>query len=183
MKIYTRGGDKGQTNLLGGKRVGKDDPRVDTYGTVDELNAVLGLARAAGLDAALDAKVARIQHELFAIGSRLATPSEVEAPHLPRIRQEWIDALEAEIDEATAELPPLRQFVLPAGAPAAAALHLARTVCRRAERAIVKLARDEEVAPEAIAYVNRLSDWLFTMARAANHRAGAPEVFWAPPRG
>ncbi len=182
MKIYTRGGDEGQTDLLGGKRVGKDDPRVDTYGTVDELNALLGLARASGLGASLDLKVARIQHQLFAIGSRLATPSEVAAPHLPLIREEWIGALEAEIDEATAELPPLRQFVLPAGAPGAAALHLARTVCRRAERAIVKLARDEEVAPEALAYVNRLSDWLFTMARAANLEAGAAEVFWAPPQ-
>jgi cob(I)alamin adenosyltransferase len=182
MKIYTRRGDRGETDRLGGARRGKDDPRIDSYGTLDELNAVLGLARTAGLDPVLLEQTGCVQQELFTVCSRLATPPGVAAPHIPSIEQEWIDRLEREIDEATAQLPPQTHFVLAGGTPAASWLHLARTVCRRAERSIVALSRAEEVDPLALAYANRLSDWLFVMARAANHRAGAPETAWVPKR-
>jgi cob(I)alamin adenosyltransferase len=184
MKIYTRGGDQGDTSLFGGQRVGKDELRVSCYGNIDELNAVLGLARAHGLESDLNARVARVQEELFTIGSRLATPDAAANPKIPRVRQEWIDALEREIDAVDAEVAPLKHFILPGGAMPAAWLHLARTICRRAERSIVALVhRGDPVDERVVVYVNRLSDWLFMMARAANHRAGVAEPIWSAPRG
>jgi cob(I)alamin adenosyltransferase len=179
MRIYTRQGDDGQTGLIGGARVSKDDPRVDAYGCVDELGAALGVARAAGPDPELDAGLARVQGELFSLGASLAAPAP--DARVPRVQRAWVDALEHEIDRADTELTPLRHFVLPGGCPAAAALHLARAVCRRAERAIVALSRREAVDPLALAFVNRLSDWLFTMARLANHRANVSEREWTKP--
>jgi cob(I)alamin adenosyltransferase len=181
VKIYTKGGDSGQTGLFGGSRVGKDDLRVAAYGDVDELNAVLGLARAEGLPADLATKVVRVQAELFTLGAELATPNAAEDPRVPRLRKEWIDALEREIDVVEAEVAPLRSFILPGGALSAAWLHLARTVCRRAERSAVSLAKREDTGPLAIVYLNRLSDWLFMMARVANHRAKVDEPLWSPP--
>lgn len=181
MKIYTKGGDSGQTGLFGGRRVGKDDPRVAAYGDVDELNAVLGLARAQGLEADLAVRVTRVQAELFTLGAELATPNAAENPMVPKVRKEWIDALEREIDGVEAEVTPLRSFILPGGALSAGWLHLARTVCRRAERSAVVLATKEDTGPLAIVYLNRLSDWLFMMARSANHRAKVDEPLWNPP--
>ncbi|HEY3449082.1 MAG TPA: cob(I)yrinic acid a,c-diamide adenosyltransferase [Myxococcales bacterium] len=181
MGIYTKTGDAGQTGLLSGKRVDKDDVRVAAYGELDELNAVLGLARSLGLDASISVSVGRVQEELFTLGSQLAAAEKADNPALPRVQADWTSALEREIDAADAELPTLRAFILPGGSPAASWLHLARTVCRRAERAVVTLARSEEVDPVLLAYVNRLSDWLFTMARLANHRAGTPEPNWRKP--
>ena len=176
MRIYTRQGDGGQTGLIGGKRVGKDDLRVRACGEVDELDAALGVARASPMAPDLDARLARVQAELLGLGARLADPAPDGS--VPSVFAEWAAALEAEIDAADGDLPPLRHFVLPGGCPSAAALHLARTVCRRAERAIVSLARSERLDPAALAYVNRLSDWLFTMARLANHHAGVAENVW-----
>ena len=181
MGIYTKTGDRGQTGLLDGKRVEKDDTRVCSYGELDELGAVLRLARSYGLDAPLAVAVARVQEELFTLGAQLSGGEPAPSPALPRVRPEWILALEKEIDAADAELPVLRNFVLAGGSPAGAWLHLARTVCRRAERAIVALSHREQVDPTLLAYANRLSDWLFTMARLANHRAGTPEPVWRKP--
>jgi len=180
MKIYTRSGDSGQTGLFGGGRVPKDDPRVAAYGEVDELNAAVGVARAAGLGA-LDPVCQEIQDALFTVGAVLATPGETRAAaHIPRIEDGWVGALESRIDALQAELPPQNHFILPGGTPGSAALHLARTVCRRAERAVVPLVRGGEVDGLALRYLNRLSDLLFVMARAANHRAGVEDVPWIP---
>ncbi|MBI5546451.1 MAG: cob(I)yrinic acid a,c-diamide adenosyltransferase [Deltaproteobacteria bacterium] len=181
MSIYTKTGDRGQTALLSGKRVEKDDPRVSSYGELDELSAVLGVSRSQGLDPSIAVSVARIQEELFTLCSQLASAEKSHAAALPRVQAEWVLSQEREIDAADAELPTLRQFILPGGSPGAAWLHLARTVCRRAERSVVTLARREEVDPVVLAYVNRLSDWLFTMARLANHRAGTSEPIWRKP--
>jgi cob(I)alamin adenosyltransferase len=180
--IYTGGGDRGETGLFGGGRVAKDDPRVEAYGAVDEMNAVLGLARTKGLPEDLDALAGRLQSELFVLGADLATPrdSTARADRVVRLREDAARALEPEIDRLDATLPPLRTFVLPGGSPAGAALHLARTVCRRAERRVVSLARTEDVSPGAIVYLNRLSDLLFVMARSANARAGIAEAPWNP---
>jgi cob(I)alamin adenosyltransferase len=185
LKIYTKTGDTGQTGLFGGGRVFKDDPRVAAYGDVDELNSALGLVRAtaptdfsAPLD---DALLESVQRDLFAIGGHLATPDPekvaraLEKAHLSAGR---VAELEAAIDAADAELPPLKAFVLPGGTPKAATLHLARTVCRRAERSVIHLAREAEVPGAFIVYLNRLSDLLFTLARLANHRAGTGDVTW-----
>jgi cob(I)alamin adenosyltransferase len=181
MKIYTKTGDAGDTGLFGGPRVGKDDVRVEAYGAVDELNAAIGVARARDADGELDALLAAAQDHLFAIGAELATPPGAKAHSaVPPIETAWASALEAAIDRFEAELPPLRQFVLPGGSPLAADLHLARAVCRRAERRVVALHRAAAVAPEVLAYLNRLSDFLFVAARLANHRAGAAEVPWHP---
>lgn len=181
-KIYTRTGDKGDTALGDGARVPKDAVRVGAYGTVDELNATLGLAR---LHASAEAEsdIARIQNDLFDLGADLCTPgfeNDAEAPH-PRLRivPEQVDRLEREIDAMNAELKPLRSFILPGGSPLAAHLHLCRTVCRRAEREAVTLAREERVNPAAVRYLNRLSDWLFVAARAAN-LGGEGDVLWVP---
>lgn len=182
MRIYTKSGDAGETGLFGGPRVPKDDARVEAYGTVDELNSQLGAARALLQDAELDALLAGVQNELFDLGADLATPLPAGPPParlaVPRVAPEQTQALEQAIDRLEQELPPLRQFILPAGTPAAAALHVARAVCRRAERRTVALARAEEINPEAVRYLNRLSDLLFVLARLANARAGAADVLW-----
>jgi cob(I)alamin adenosyltransferase len=178
-KIYTRTGDDGTTALGFGGRVEKDALRVACYGTVDELNSAVGVARAAGLPAELDPPLARIQNELFHLGADLCVPeAEKERHPVPRIEARHVAALEALIDERNAALAPLENFVLPAGSPAAAALHLARTVCRRAERLLVALAREEEVGAGTLPYLNRLSDALFVLARAANAAAGRSDVTW-----
>lgn len=179
MKIYTKTGDAGETGLYGGGRVRKDAPRIEAYGTVDELNAVLGLARAAVPPADIDALLARVQNELFDVGAELAT-RDPAAKGTVAVGPERIAALEAAIDHYEATLPPLKTFVLPGGTPAAAALHHARTVCRRAERRVITLATlpDEAVSPRMIVYLNRLSDLLFVLARAANAAAGVPDVRW-----
>lgn len=176
MKIYTKTGDAGQTGLFGGERVAKDALRVHAYGTADECNAVLGLARAAGLDAGLDELLATVQNQLFVVGADLATPGE--SAHIPRVGDDEVRQLEQWIDMLEGELEPLRQFILPGGTPAAAQLHLARTTCRRAERWAVSLAQAEPINPLVLTYLNRLSDFLFVVARAANARAGAPDVPW-----
>ncbi len=177
VKIYTRTGDSGETSLFDGTRVLKSEARVSTYGDVDELNAFLGLARASTTDEQLGAMLERIQRDLFALGSRLADPSHKIAGRVTKaaVTPDDIARLEGWIDTLETDLPALRRFILPGGATAGAALHVARTVCRRAERAMVALG---ELEPELLVYVNRLSDLLFVMARAANHRAGAPEAEW-----
>jgi cob(I)alamin adenosyltransferase len=182
MKIYTKTGDAGETGLFGGPRVTKDDARVEAYGAVDELNAALGAARARGADADLGARLGAVQAQLFTVGAALATPPAAAKARaaLPPIEPSWITALEAGIDALEAELPPLRHFILPGGAPLAADLHLARAVCRRAERRVVALHHHEPVAAEVLAYLNRLSDFLFVAARAANRRAGVEETIWDP---
>lgn len=180
MKIYTKTGDAGETGLFGGQRVPKDALRVHAYGTVDECNAALGLARAAGLDPALDELLAQVQAQLFVVGSDLATPGE--SAHIPRVGEAEVAFLERAIDALEEGLEPLRQFILPGGTAGAAQLHLARTVCRRAERWVVSLAQAEPINGQALIYLNRLSDFLFVLARAANARAGVPDVPWVSPR-
>ena len=179
MKIYTRTGDAGETALFDGTRVPKSDPRVDAYGDVDELNALLGVVRAGAVDAELAARLERIQRDLFALGARLADPNARIAARVTKASVESLDAaqLEAWIDAADAELPPLRRFVLPGGSPAGALLHFARTVCRRAERRIVALGPGA-VDAAVLVSLNRLSDLLFVLARVANARAGASEPEW-----
>jgi cob(I)alamin adenosyltransferase len=178
VKLYTRTGDAGETSYFDGTRVRKDDPRLDTYGDVDELNAWLGFVRALGVDAAIDADLARVQRDLFALGAQLADPGEKIAARVTKavLADEDVTRLEELIDRADAEVPPLRRFILAGGRPAGAALHVARTVCRRAERRMVSLT--PPVDPVLLRYVNRLSDWLFVLARVVNHRAGTPEVEW-----
>ncbi|MEP6732652.1 MAG: cob(I)yrinic acid a,c-diamide adenosyltransferase [bacterium] len=181
MKIYTKTGDTGQTGLFGGGRVSKDDIRVEAYGDVDELNAVIGMARCIEMMPRIDEVLVPIQRDLFAIGALLATPDrEKMAQHLEkaRIDEGRIAELEHAIDDGEHELEPLRAFILPGGTPKAAALHVARTVCRRAERHVVRLQHDVELPALAVIYLNRLSDLLFTLARLANRRAGAGEVTW-----
>jgi len=182
MKIYTKTGDAGDTGLFGGGRVPKNHPRVEAYGDVDELNATIGVARTAGpADAQIDALLVQVQQDLFAIGALLATPDrERMRLHLDKAKvdQERIVELERAIDAADAELEPLRAFILPGGCPKAAALHVARTVCRRAERRIVEIADEMEIPPLVIVYLNRLSDVLFTLARLANKRASTEETTW-----
>ena len=181
-KIYTRRGDDGSTGLFGGPRVRKDDLRVAAYGDVDELNSALGVAREELLAFAdLLSLVDSLQSELFTLGAELATPDADQAPkEVPRIGAEHVKRLEREIDRLTGELPEMKNFILPGGSRAGAALHLCRTVCRRAERKMVSLADGAPVSPQALAYVNRLSDLLFVMARAANLRAGGREIPWKP---
>jgi cob(I)alamin adenosyltransferase len=179
VKIYTKTGDDGMTGLLGNRRVPKGDLRIDAYGTVDELNAALGLAHALGLDAGADALVRRIQDELFVVGSALADPNP-DGPFHNTITPEHIRRFEGQIDALEAELLPLTQFILPGGTPAAAQIHLARTICRRAERLVVRLGHqpDEHVGGSLLVYLNRLSDLLFVLARAVNRRAGVADVPW-----
>jgi cob(I)alamin adenosyltransferase len=181
MKIYTKTGDAGDTGLFGGGRVPKSHPRVEAYGDVDELNATIGVARACDADAQIDALLVRVQQDLFAIGALLATPDrERMRLHLDKakIDPERIAELERAIDAADTELEPLRAFILPGGSPKAAALHVARTVCRRAERRIVDIAAEMEIPPLVVVYLNRLSDVLFTLARLANKRASTEETTW-----
>lgn len=179
MKIYTRTGDSGETGLFDGTRVPKSNPRVAAYGEVDELGAWLGLARASGVDDGLGGMLEQIQRDLFALGARLADPARRIAERVTKaaVGGEDIARLEGWIDTLEAELAPLRRFILAGGSPGAAALHVSRTICRRAERAMVGLGPDA-YEPDLLTYMNRLSDLLFVMARAANHRAGAPEVEW-----
>lgn len=184
-RIYTRTGDAGETALFGGRRVRKDDLRVSAYGAVDELNALLGVARAAQPPPAIDPVLERLQHYLFDLGSELAAPPDAGASagaHASHVRPAWVEALEREIDRLEDELPPLRAFILPGGTPAAAALHHARAAARRAERDIVRLAAREPVNPELLKFMNRLSDLLFVLARAANHAAGVGDVEWRQTR-
>lgn len=179
MKIYTKTGDEGETSLYGQTRVSKADARVDAYGEVDELNACLGTARAAGVDADIAATIELMQKQLFAIGARLADPSSKIADRVTKtvIAQADVEVLEQTIDRLEAELPPLRKFILPGGSVAGAQLQVARTVCRRAERRVVSLGRDA-VEPILVVYLNRVSDLLFVMARAVNGRAGVSETEW-----
>jgi cob(I)alamin adenosyltransferase len=179
VKIYTRTGDSGETGLFDGRRVRKSDARVDAYGEVDELNAALGVVLTEALDADVADMLRAIQRDLFAVGGRLADPGGKVAPRVEKVTlgsaeigrlEEWIDRLES-------ELPPLRRFILPGGCRAGALLHVARTICRRAERRIVLIGPDA-LEPELLAYVNRLSDYLFVVARAVNRRAGAAEIEW-----
>jgi cob(I)alamin adenosyltransferase len=181
-RIYTKTGDAGETGLFGGGRVPKSHPRVEAYGAVDELNAVLGWAASAVRADSLGDALRRVQPDLFAIGAHLATPAVEgrKAPELPPLPHDRIAVLESWIDTAEAELPELRSFILPGGSPGGAALHVARTVCRRAERRVVELALAEAVAELILVYLNRLSDLLFVFARLENHRAGAAEQLWAP---
>ena len=183
-RIYTRTGDTGETGLAGGQRVQKDDLRIACYGTVDELNAFVGAARVTAESLAEAGNVAvilkRVQHELFNLGSILATlPEDVHAKQA-RVTDAEINQLEREIDTANDALPPLRSFVLPGGSRLDAELHICRTVCRRAERLLVGLAREQSVPEEAIRYLNRLSDALFVWSRWVNHVLGTPEALWTP---
>jgi len=186
MKSYTKTGDDGTTGLFGGRRVAKTDLRVEAYGTVDELNSALGVARAQVQNTpadALDALIARIQTELFVLGADLATPSDNKAL-IDRLNTDQVEALEGDIDRYEAELEPLTQFILPGGSLPGAWLHLARTICRRAERRCVDL----DVQPESnlgdaiVPYLNRLPDLLFVLGRYANHLVGGPETPWVPAR-
>jgi cob(I)alamin adenosyltransferase len=181
VKIYTRRGDAGQTDLFGGPRVGKDDLRVEAYGSVDELNAILGQAAAATEQKGLLELSQDIQSRLFDLGSQLATPDPKhrEKSGLPGVTLAHVKALEDQVDSLESELEPLTRFILPGGTAAAAAYHVARTVCRRAERRCVTLAREDDVPDAALRYLNRLSDLLFVMARVENHRAGVTDVEWA----
>jgi cob(I)alamin adenosyltransferase len=181
-RIYTRGGDTGKTSLGNGRRVAKHDLRVDAYGTVDEANAVIGLARqhtAGQPGGEADAMLSRIQNDLFDLGADLCTPETADEGKALRIIQSQIDRLEHEIDAMNAQLAPLNSFILPGGRPAAAVLHYARTVVRRAERLVCRLAEVESVNPLALAYINRLSDHLFVLGRALNAN-GAEDVLWVP---
>ena len=176
MKIYTKTGDAGETGLFGGGRVPKDDPRVQAYGHVDELNATLGFAAAldpAGFESEF---LQSVQRDLFTIGAELATPAAARVRD--HVQAERVSAIEQVIDKHEATLAPLKNFILPGGTPKAAALHVARTVCRRAERAVVTLARDEQTNPTIVHYLNRLSDLLFVLARSVNKQAGRADIVW-----
>jgi cob(I)alamin adenosyltransferase len=182
-KIYTRRGDDGSTGLFGGPRVRKDDLRVAAYGDVDELNSALGVAREEVPAGDLRDLIDTLQSELFTLGAELATPDAAAAPKdVPRITPDHVARLEFEIDRLTEQLPPMKNFILPGGSLPGAALHFCRTVCRRAERKVVELAESAPVSKDALAYVNRLSDLLFVMARAANLRVGGREIPWVPSR-
>ncbi|HEX7487175.1 MAG TPA: cob(I)yrinic acid a,c-diamide adenosyltransferase [Vicinamibacterales bacterium] len=179
MKIYTRTGDAGETGLYDGRRVSKSDLRVDAYGDIDELNAAIGVALATGVDPAMVAMLESIQRDLLALGARLADPNHRVADRVRKMAVGGADVsrLEQWIDQMEAGLPPLRRFILPGGSVSGAALHLARTICRRAERRMVALGTDE-VDSGLLAYINRLSDFLFVAARAVNRRNGVPELEW-----
>lgn len=178
MKIYTRSGDDGTTSLFSGGRVTKTHLRVQAYGTVDELNSVIGVARAHRPSAQADEWLATVQKQLFHLGADLATPLDAKADWVVRMDAETVAWLEASIDQMTSELPALTNFILPGGTLAAAQLHVARTVCRRAERCAIDLTQAEPVGDHVIEYLNRLSDWLFTLARWENHQQGIPEEKW-----
>jgi cob(I)alamin adenosyltransferase len=179
-RIYTRGGDAGDTSLGSGERVPKDHVRIEAYGDVDELNAVIGLVLARHVPAEVAPPLARIQNELFDLGADLAVPLHDDRRERLRVAAEQVTRLEELCDRSNRDLEPLRSFVLPGGTEAAALLHQARTVCRRAERRVVALAREEAVNPHALAYLNRLSDLLFILARRANREAGVDEPLWKP---
>ena len=183
LKIYTKTGDKGGTGLFGGGRVPKDHPRVEAYGDIDELNAFVGLARSIDPMPRIDEVLAPVQRDLFSLGALLATPDRAKMQEQltkARISDARIQQLEQAIDDGEAEVEPLKAFILPGGTPKAAALHVARTVCRRAERAVITLGRggEADIPPVVLVYLNRLSDLLFVLARVATRRAGAGEVTW-----
>ena len=188
-KVYTRTGDRGDTGLVGGKRVAKDSLRVDAYGAIDELNSIVGLARvfneedraAGAAHEFLDEVLCQIQDELFALGSELATPPEFFTEGMYRVADDEVKRLEKLMDRCQKDLEPLKSFVLPGGGPASAALHVARTVCRRAEREVVALMRQEDLGPWPLAYLNRLSDLLFVLSRWIGHKAGEQEFLWQRP--
>ena len=176
MKAYTGTGDKGQTSLYGGTRVGKENPRVEAYGAVDELNSQIGVARALIKEKKLTTTLKTIQEDLFVLGGDLA--NELVNPRVPRIGKTHLDRLESVTDELNAGLPSLKRFILPGGGLPGAELHVARAVCRRAERRIVALSREESINPDALPYINRLSSFLFVLARAINKAEGIPEEEW-----
>ncbi len=183
MKIYTKTGDAGETGLFGGGRVHKDDPRVQAYGEVDETNAAIGFAASLEPPAFESALLQSIQRDLFAVGAELATPDPAKHAKVlsrggDRVGASNVASLESAIDRHEATLAPLKNFILPGGTPKAAAFHLARTVCRRAERAVVRLAHDATINASIIHYLNRLSDLLFVLARAANAQSGRPDIAW-----
>ena len=178
MKIYTKFGDTGETALYGGARVGKDAPRIEAIGTVDELNAYIGYAQTLVEDTDLSDLMAQIQNHLFAVGADLATPATHTKATEFRIPADFTTTMETAIDTLSEELPPLTNFILPGGCAAGAILHIARVVCRRSERRVVQLANETEVNPEIIRSLNRLSDLLFVLARTVNFRAQAPEPIW-----
>ena len=181
MKIYTRKGDGGVTGLFGGGRVPKAHVRVEAYGDVDELNAALGMAVSAVADEEIRAWLSRIQHDLFSLGASLAAPGAEDGsarPSTPLLPTARVREMEDWIDAASAETPPLRNFILPGGTEGAAALHMSRTICRRAERAVVRLTLQEAADPLVLKYLNRLSDLLFALARLENHRAGVADLLW-----
>ncbi|MEA2601149.1 MAG: cob(I)alamin adenosyltransferase [Acidobacteriota bacterium] len=178
-KVYTRTGDDGTTGLGGGQRVPKDSARIEAYGTVDELSSAIGAAFALGLDARLSTQLPRIQNDLFNLGSDLCILEEDKARMpVPVVEQRHVDALERFIDELQEDLAPLANFILPGGTPGAAQLHVARTVCRRAERLAIHLSREEPIGPCVVRYLNRLSDALFVMSRYENLKRGVPDVLW-----
>jgi cob(I)alamin adenosyltransferase len=180
MRIYTKTGDKGETSLFGGKRVWKDSLRIQAYGTVDELNSLLGVIRSMKPRNPIDRILGQIQQDLFTLGSDLAAPegSRVKAFGVPRIEARHVSQLEEYIDQSSSKLAPLRRFILPGGHPIASSLHLARTVCRRAEREAVRLGRREPLGRYVLPYMNRLSDLLFVLARLANAQAEVGETLW-----
>jgi len=178
MKIYTRTGDDGTTGLFAGGRVKKTHLRVEAYGTVDELNSILGLARALKPTAAVDSDLEHVQNALFHLGADLSTSLDANAAWVVRVTPEQVAWLESSIDAMTAQLPELKNFVLPGGTPAAAQIHVGRTVCRRAERLTVALSEEDPINAQALVYLNRLSDWLFTLARYENHVTGVDETVW-----
>ena len=178
MKIYTKTGDKGETSLFGGKRVPKDALRIEAYGSVDELNSVIGICRASNPAHQIDSVLEEIQNDLFTLGADLATPLDSPNKQIKRVANDDVMRLERHIDAIDASLEPLQAFILPGGSRSAAMLHFARTVCRRAERLVVQLGREEQLGEQPVIYLNRLSDLLFVMARWANALSHTPEVKW-----
>jgi cob(I)alamin adenosyltransferase len=177
-KIVTRTGDDGTTGLAGGKRVSKDSPRIWAVGTVDELSSAIGLARALRADPALDVRLREIQNDLFNLGAELATPANKFQKGMPRIEPQHITGLEELVEELSKELGPLTEFILPGGSPTGAQLHVARTICRRAERFCVRMRKEETIGELVVPYLNRLSDALFMLARWSNQKAGVKETCW-----
>jgi cob(I)alamin adenosyltransferase len=180
MKIYTKTGDSGNTSLFGGKRVDKDNQRIEAYGTLDELNSVIGLILVEKVNDKTRKILTILQQSLFVIGSELATPSDVQSKAIRPLTNEEISVLENYIDEIDADLPSLKNFIIPGGTKSASLLHFARTVCRRAERRIVEIDKSENISKNIIAYINRLSDLLFVIARYENHVTSTPETEWKP---
>jgi len=180
MKIYTKKGDGGETSLFNGVRLPKDALRIEAYGTVDELNSIIGVCRSLNTVRSVDTHLGRIQNDLFTLGADLATPAGSRSRKTLRLKSGAIRRLEKSIDEIEPELEPLKNFILPGGTRTASMLHCARTVCRRAERLAVKLSRSEPVAPEVVVYLNRLSDFLFVLARWVNSLSSTPETKWVP---
>lgn len=178
MKIYTKTGDSGDTSLFGGQRVHKDNPRLNAYGTVDELNAVLGLAASKTESADIKSIITQLQNQLFSVGSDLATPIENSKVQIERISETEINSLEKLIDDLDVKLPEIRYFILPGGTEAASVLHIARTVCRRAEREIVSLSKNIDIGSPILIYLNRLSDLLFVLARYENYVNNIPDIKW-----